>query len=76
MIMMKYFLSGIICFAAIALQSCSGDCSQPTPQYYEVIDYDENFYQPVCGCDGETYTNVAVAECKYGILDHFPGECD
>ena len=32
-------------------------------------------YAPVCGCDGETYSNACVAECN-GILTYTEGECN
>ena len=31
-------------------------------------------YNPVCGCDGETYGNSGVAEC-HGIREYTDGEC-
>ncbi|MCH2085030.1 MAG: hypothetical protein MK226_21780 [Saprospiraceae bacterium] len=32
-------------------------------------------YQPVCGCDGITYSNSCSAECN-GILSYSEGECN
>ncbi|GAB5537985.1 MAG: hypothetical protein Salg2KO_00880 [Salibacteraceae bacterium] len=73
---MKFFLIHLFGIGMLFMVGCTSDCTQPIPQYCQLIDYDANHYEPVCGCDGENYTNVAVAECQYGMLDHVPGECE
>ena len=31
-------------------------------------------YEPVCGCDGFTYSNKSAAECN-GVLNYYEGPC-
>jgi len=33
-------------------------------------------YEPVCGCDGNTYTNACVALTSAGVLAYGEGACD
>ena len=33
-------------------------------------------YEPVCGCDGNTYTNACVALNSAGVLAYGEGTCD
>lgn len=55
----------------VALAGCSKDDCSGQPQIDCLCP--EN-YDPVCGCDGQTYSNACMAECN-GVEFYTPGEC-
>ena len=52
---------------------CNNECidESKTSSYYNCDDY----YEPVCGCDGITYGNECYAE-NAGVTEWIHGECD
>lgn len=72
---MKYL--GLLFTVFCIFNACREDayiCKNPKLiEPYAVCD---SSYEPVCGCDGITYTNSCVAELKAGLLEWTKGPCE
>ena len=65
----------LMTISVISITSCSkNDCSEPTVEPYgDCICI--QIYDPVCGCDGKTYSNNCHAHCE-GVAIKKKGECN
>ena len=71
-----YFLVSIVLF--ISILGCiddSSDTEEPCLGEKNILISCILVYEPVCGCDGKTYSNACIAEAE-GVLRFTSGECN
>lgn len=75
---MKSKTSLILILTLLAFTHCDEDeesCEKNVPEWCDFVDLAPGKYDPVCGCDGNTYRNAAFAECIGGITVYKKGVC-
>lgn len=69
---LEAFLHQIGDLETVAVEKASGRCELP-PKQVDNECYCLSVYEPVCGCNGKTYSNSCLASCEIRFWTE--GEC-
>ena len=69
----SYIFDNQVCNICASVTVQSGGCIDSTLIDPNVVC--PTLFDPVCGCDGNTYSNACIAEKKHGITSWIPGSC-
>lgn len=76
------FLLGII--LSIGISSCEKECTEPKTDPEKCVNEELidptmpiiTLWDPVCGCDGNTYSNSSAARYYGGVINFSKGACE